>query len=98
MKRKANDDQWFSTFWGWIKLPSNIGEPYRNALAHIAWKTGIYEDCYKSKFQRWFRALAKRRPDLVEVKVFDTYPVDEFRWIGPYKSSSYWEPGAEKSS
>lgn len=81
-------DAWVYTFWGHIKAPATINEEYSKALAHMAWKGGIYEDCYKAGFRRWFRKFAKSRPDLAQVKVFDVYPVDEFRWIGPYKSFS----------
>jgi hypothetical protein len=85
-------DVWIGSFWGWVKVPHGTSQERVDALAHIAWKGGIYEDAYVARFRRWFRALAERRPDLAMVKVFDVYPVDEFRWLGPYRSSSYETP------
>lgn len=90
-------DVWVLDFWGWIKVPKGTSAAYASALAYIAWKGGVYEDCYKARFTRWFRAFAKRRPDLAAVKVFDVYPVDEFRWLGHYEPSSYEDPRLKES-
>jgi hypothetical protein len=88
----SKPDVWKQCFFGWVKVPANTSEDNAEALAHIAWKGGIKEDAYVARFRRWFRALVQRRPDLAMVRVFDVYPVDEFRWLGPYRSSIYDTP------
>jgi hypothetical protein len=75
-------------FFGSIIIPDYVNESVSDnnleALAHMAWKRGISENCYKSSFCKWFRAKAAKYPDLFQVKVFEIYPVDEFRWVGEY--------------
>jgi hypothetical protein len=87
MAKRTKTDEWRDCFFGRIKVPARTSTDHAEALAQIAWKEGIYEDAFLSSFRKWFRAFAERRPDLATVKVFDVYPVDEFRWVGPYESS-----------
>jgi hypothetical protein len=75
---------WRRGFFGAVKVPENVSLDHADALAYIAWKGGVYEDCFRGPFRRWFRHFAAKHPDLATVKVFDVYPVDAFRWIGPY--------------
>ena len=87
-----------ATFWGSIVVPSRIGVKQATTLAYIAWKGGMYEDKFKPSFARWFRKFAEKHPELAEVKVFDVYPVDEFRFLGKYdtnSSESEPEPGED---
>lgn len=73
-------------FFGTVELPAGCkaSKKHMAALAHIAWKGGIYEDCYNVTFRKWFRQMAEKFPTHFKVKVFDVYPIDEFRWTGPY--------------
>lgn len=79
-------DVWVDTFFGKVRVPKNLSKEKAGALAQIAWKGGVYEDQFLASFKKWFRSFAKRRPDLAEVYVPRVYPVDEFRFKGPYKS------------
>jgi hypothetical protein len=72
------------TFFGRVTVPGGTSFENASALAYIAWKGGTYEDGWLVAFRRWFRRLAERRPDLVEVYVSRMYPVDEFRYRGTY--------------
>jgi hypothetical protein len=92
----VNTDVWHSCFFGWIRVPARTSQEHAEALAHIAWKGGAYEDAYLKSFARWFRRLAERRPDLAAVKEFDLYPIDELRWIGPYNECGSWRPPANE--
>jgi hypothetical protein len=78
-------DEWRSCFFGKVKVPPRTSVVHAEALAHIAWKSGADEEGYTAAFCRWFRRLAERRPDLASVYVPSIYPVDEFRFVGPYK-------------
>lgn len=83
-----------ATFWGSVVVPTRVSVDHATALAYIAWKGGVYEDQFKTGFKRWFRKFAEKHPEIVEVKVFDVYPVDEFRFLGKYDTDS---SGAEQT-
>ena len=85
---KARALQRTPTFWGSVWVPAGTSEKYAEALGYVAWKGGIHEDMCTAKFAKWFRKFATKHPTLACVYVFDLYPVDEFRWLGQYETSS----------
>ena len=87
-KVTAMKDRTYTGFYGTVVVPGNLGDEKAEAIAHMAWRGGISEESYYADFAKWFRQAAERRPDLFEVHVFDVYPVDEFRYVGPYWSQA----------
>lgn len=77
-----------ATFWGSIVVPSHFGTPYCETLGYIAWKDGVNEDKFQSRFTRWFRAQAEKHPELLRVHVHQLYPIDEFQFLGQYETCS----------
>lgn len=71
---------------GTVDLPEGCraGTKKRSMLSYIAWKGGVYEDSFRKAFRDWFHQMAEKYPEHFQVYRPRVYPVDEFRWIGPY--------------
>jgi len=72
------------TYYGRVKVPSNLKDKTCTTIAYIAWKRGVDEHCFVKYFQTWFRKFAIKNPGLAKVKEHTIYPVDTFIWLGEY--------------